>query len=496
MKKTYISNVIVRDYRFSSPKKIGNVDETTVLFPPKYFGKDEIISLLNDHRSETIIISGIHESEYKKYKTTLENLDLSVLNKPLSCVIVITNTLFPYVFSKQIRNSKSQFTYSDANTKQYILDEAHDQISSSYINFRLWKKVYDSEQLWSCLSERNHMGYINSPVNWDNRILRGYLDFSQIYLIQECRNLCIEQLIGFQLYYDHLYFYSLDRLTDEICEQANHMMDNSRDGTPIYIGSVFVSGTSERKLNSRARNEENVFYFFKHADCDANQNVRAIFEWATQTLRIDQWFPPERYEGKIYARVGESSFVAVNGNNYWASRHYINWKEAFWLKQDETYQLIQKQFGAHPAILKMGHFDAIDHHDLFGIKVDSLVETDIITSQIVQDSNNSSYDFLLAEFLQALVNSPGENELNEYLRQDIPRNKLEVIKKKYILHRDSFDSSPGGIGLIVYLNDYHTSKIIESIKTIFVEELQQRIVPIVPIEKNMLHQPYLFLRCC
>lgn len=481
----YCRNIFVSDSRFSEDTAPVTAAPLAILFPAKNLVKEKIIAQLSCFHSHTVIIAGIHESEYKKYQTMLCTLDTAKINSELRCVIVITNTLFPHYFKR----SSNQIKYSQADTKKYIetpfVSPTINSPATSYISFRLWKRVYDSEQLWNRLSQNNDMAYINSQVQWNDKSLRGYLDFSQLTLIPECRSLCLEQLTSFLLYQDQLYFRSLDRFTDEICEEANHLMDNSQDGKTYWIGSVFVSGSSERKLHNEDRDAENVFYFFKHADCETyNNKIYTMLEWSTQPARINTWFAPGKFQGKEYSRVGNTSFVAEGGSRYWASRHYQDWKNVYQIRQDETYQLLQKQFGAHPAILKMGHFDSADHHDLFEIKADSLVNTDIITHQILQDNDIDSYKYLVAEFLLALVPSVPKirSKLTPFFNANVSDhtkasvvNLLPISKK-----RKTFGSQ----GLIVYLNDYQTSKIIEMIKPIFSEELQQRIIPIIPIEKN------------
>lgn len=231
MKSDYRAHIQILDGRFSGKDFKSENANICVLFPPKYLEEKKFVSNIV---CDELIISGIHESEYKRYKSILVTLNISRIRPTFQRAIVITNTMFPYVFVKR----DNRIVFSPEDTRQYIQSAVLNTISNSYMSFRLWKKVYDSEQLWSYLATCNCMGYINTFIQWSNQTLRGYLDFSQLCLISECRNLCIEQLIGFQLCYNNVYFCSLDRFTDEICEQANHMMDNSKDGEIIWIGSV------------------------------------------------------------------------------------------------------------------------------------------------------------------------------------------------------------------------------------------------------------------
>lgn len=468
MKSDYRAGIQILDDRFPGEVPGNERADICVLFPSKYLEEKKIVSCIV---CDELIISGIHESEYKRYRSILETLNISRIRPTFQRTIVITNTLFPYVFLKQ----NERIVFSPEATCRYIQSAVSNTISNSYISFRLWKKVYDSEQLWSHLADNNPMGYINTSIQWGSQTLRGYLDFSQLCLIPECRNLCIEQLIGFQLCCSNVYFCSLDRFTEEICEQANHLMDNSKDGEIIWIGSVFVSGTSERWLSS-TQTGTNVFYFFKHADCqEGSQKTCTLFEWATKAFRVNSWFPPKNYLSRKYSRVGNSSFIAAGGSDYWASKHYTCWEQSYYLQQKDTYKLLQRQFGARPAILKMGHFDATDHHDLFEIKADALVDSDIMSSQILRRESASSFDFLLLEFLQALGAFTEEGHTGANTK------KWQAISKK----AGGRKKSPArGQGILVYLDDYQTSKIIETMKQKLPSELQQRIVPIIPIEKN------------
>lgn len=220
MKSDYRAGIQILDGRFPGKDSKREKANICVLLPPKYLEEKKIVSNIV---CDELIISGIHESEYKRYRSILVTLNISRIRPTFQRAIVITNTMFPYVFVK--RNNRIVFSLED--TRRYIQSTVLSTISNSYMSFRLWKKVYDSEQLWSYLANCNCMGYINTSIQWSNQTLRGYLDFSQLCLISECRILCIEQLIGFQLCHKNVYFCSLDRFTDEICEQANHMMDNS-----------------------------------------------------------------------------------------------------------------------------------------------------------------------------------------------------------------------------------------------------------------------------
>ena len=128
--------------------------------------------------------------------------------------------------------------------------------------------------------------YINDEIDWnDGSKLHGYLDFSQLCRIPICRDFCINRLMVLHFFEPNIYFKSIDRLTEEICEQANYLMGNSAEKRSIKIGSVFVSGSSARMSTS---NEEQ-FYFFKHSNSKADR-IYSIFEWATRIEWINKSF--------------------------------------------------------------------------------------------------------------------------------------------------------------------------------------------------------------
>ena len=199
MRLGYRRGIQILDGRFSGEVSKNEGANICVLFPAKYLEEKKIVSSII---CDKLIISGIHESEFKRYRSILETLNINRIRPTFQQAIVITNTLFPYVCLKR----DDRIVFSPEATCQYIQSAVSNTISNSYISFRLWKKVYDSEQLWSHLADNNRLGYINTSIQWGSQTLRGYLDFSQLCLISECRNLCIEQLIGFQLCCSNVYF--------------------------------------------------------------------------------------------------------------------------------------------------------------------------------------------------------------------------------------------------------------------------------------------------
>lgn len=488
MKKGYCDDKIVIDNRFTDKVIIKNGNNIAVLFPPHFLTKNNIVDMLQECESKTIIIAGVPEGEYKKYETMLMRLNIEHPNYNFDKCILISNTLLPKVYvCETIKNSswKKGLVFSKSQTQKYISFVNDDSISLSFLSFLLWKKVFDSERIWELVSKYNSQSYINAQVEWKDINIRGYLDFSQVCLIKECRSLCLEWLFGFDLITEKLYFNSLDRFTDSICEQANHNMNNELDSNEIWIGSVFVSGTSARNFSSHC-NSDNTFYFFRHADStNREKNVYAIFEWATNVFRINEWFNSTDAD-KNYKRVGNSSFVADNGHKYWINKHFTNWESAYQLKQTEIYKVLQQQYGARPSVLKVGHMNCEDHHDLFEVNMDSLFYTDMITSKFANQYQNTSYDYLLIKFIEALLFHPKSSTIKNYLYNTLTTTQMQSICNKFYEYRKkcNYKKPVEKHGLVVYLNDYQTSKIVDNLKQVFSDEMCSRIIPIIPIEKE------------
>jgi len=499
----YLQDVSVCDRRFSAGREIFNKEATTfVLFPPRYLSKGELESIIHhtvglpNHQDipadnsaklksyKTIIIADIPEEELKKYFKIFENS-----RQNIEQLILISRSHSVAIFNKGYsdRWKKEVLFCNEDKTKEYCSSQPAKKssdsasISDSLLSFKKLQKTFDSESMWMLLSENNKYSFINATVMWGTRELRGYLDFSQLCLIPECRQLCIQQLFHLRPHNARIYFRSIDRFTDEICEQANNIMDNSPDEEHIWVGSIYVSGSSEQ-YGMEPLNNAKTFYFFQHADSVGN--VCSLFEWATLPGRVSEWFPPENYEGKEYSRIGRTSFIADGGKNYWITQHYKEMQTVYNITQNNAYMLLQTQFGARPSILKLGHFDFTDHHDLFEIDAITLFEADMVASKMVDLLQDNSYDFLLTRFFRALLARPDMRKLEDYLNPSISPLVKGTTKTKLKKYYTQFPKKRKSRGLVIYFTDYQTATIVESVKGLFCDDLQRCIIPIIPMGKN------------
>ena len=118
---------------------------------------------------------------------------------------------------------------------------------------------------------------------------------------------------------------------------------------------------------------------------------------------------------------------------------------------------------------------------MFEIKTDALVDSDIMSSQILRGESVSSFDFLRLEFSRALGVSAekGPNGVDTKQRQVVPQ-KIGS-RRKY---------STRGKGILVYLDDYQTSKIIETMKQKLPVSCSKELSPLSPLKKTTPRQPY------
>lgn len=484
-------NVCVIDERAGLANVEKNVDlnsakTTTVFYPKEFASKLSIVRNFVESKSVSFIIAGIQESEIKKYRSLVESLKASRGNAQK--LIIVTNTMYVFEYTRK----GETYVYSVGHTREYIQNRAQ-SISDSFLYFLIWDRVYNSACIWHLAKEAKLPVFITSDVEWNiNHPIHGYLDFSQLSLIPLCRDFCIKRLSVLHFLKKNVYFRSVDRFTEEICEYANYQMGNASSNKSVYIGSVFVSGSSTRMSVQKSER----FYFFKHADATESE-VFSLFEWASNAIWRDKAFSPNQPEESHYKRIGLSPFVANNGADYWAESHYSNHTMLYCLSQSDTYKILQRQVGVHPSSLYLGHIDYTNRHDLIGVRLTSLFESDLILNQFTPSySELSCSDYTITKFIGALAGSVNQKTLKDkVLNPSLSLGRKSALVKKYTECKKTRQRIKKGI--IVYLYDFQTTTITEKISSLFAEPYQNRIIPIIPAERDAdnstLMVPPLFL---
>ena len=478
MTSSYMNNLTIYDCRLSTAKPLhNNSAHTLVLFPANNMSKDDIIKPIFDLRASTVIIADIPKTELKNYYMILKNSKYTFGFIKKIILISLSNAVAIFVNTGKglVLDSKEMTTYADTIKATGIAE--------SLISFRQWQKTYDSEIIWSTLSRYNQFGYINAEIDWNGKSLRGYLDFSQMILIPECRDICIQQLFHVQSHNKPIYFRSLDRFTDDICEHVNNIMGNNPASKIIWIGSVYVSGMSRNYGQERAEHE-NEYYFFQHADANTKTDVLKMLEWSTVSERLNEWFPQENYKDKQYTRVGDTSFLADAGSTFWLSKHYLDSKEIFHIFQDQAYLIFQNNNKIQPPILSLGHYDKFDSHDLFYLNPLTMFENDMAINNFKETLLSNSYDFLITQFLGCLHARPDLRKIRQLLNEKLSSIVFEATNRKLHEYYQSFSRRDDMQGLIIYYADYETSRIIEYFRELLNDEMRENIIPVIPVERN------------
>ena len=337
------SNICVFDDRAGLANAVksiglGNAKTTTVFYPKEFASKFSIVQNLVRSTSGSCIIAGVQESEIKKYRSLVEHFNAS--KGHAQKVIIVTNTMYIFEYIRQ----GNTYVYSVDQTKEYIQNITQ-SIDASFLCFQIWDRVYNSICIWHLVREAKLPVFITSDVKWsDEHSIQGYLDFSQLCRIPLCRDFCIKRLAVLHFLKKDVYFKSVDRFTEEICEHANYQMGNASSNKSVYIGSVFVSGSSTRMSVQKSE----IFYFFKHANATESEEF-SLFEWASNAVWRDRAFSTNQPEGNCYKRIGLSPFVAKNGADFWAQKHYTNHSDLYSLSQSDTYKVLQRKVGVHPS---------------------------------------------------------------------------------------------------------------------------------------------------
>lgn len=445
-----------------------------VLLPSKHLSSkylQKIVTNINKQNEtqrsiNSFIIADIPDNEVNKYFNIFNKNNLSV-NK----LILISQSIKIAVF--EFNTESKQLIYSINETRKYCTLEEKD-IVLSLKAFCQWIRIYDSRLMWNFISEyQEETGrnvFINENVMWGNDVLEGYLDFSQVITIQKCNILCLYQIFRL-LNNNNIYFENIDRFTTQLCEQANKTKNLSIKSSKIGIGSVHVTGISS--FESPIEELTTKIYFFNHGYRD--NNVVSFFEWATNKKWVNKNF--EKTETNNLQRIGSTPFIASNGTKYFMERHYSNINSVFEIPTSTMYSLVQDDYGlSSTSISQIGHFNLDGKHDFLLVDVISLFRKAKIQRMYNPIYDSNCWDYTLCELYYSLTGHHRQSlkKIRENINANIPHrdNIINKIKsygdiKKFSNKKNNFN------GIIIYLNDFQTTYIIEELKCIFNSELQR-----------------------
>lgn len=424
-----------------------------------------------------LIIVDIPEDESYKYEMIFDKMRTAV-NK----VILMTRHLSVAIYTL---SETKRLHYSKAQNDRFIENTTTKSCIKSFMYLLNTIRSIESKEFWRTVVQEQTKNNIKlclpGKVKWnfdDDSVMNGYLDFSQVSYNRPLRERLLYQLYRVYGYVKKdIYFEYMDRFTEDICEyiNGNERILQGNAYQKVSLGSVYVTGTSSKntKLIEEKENTELQFYFFNHPDSGAN--IKALLLWLLPSVCVKGF--AEKSDEKNYERVGKTPYVAVGGNEYFASRHYDS-EGSILLSPDATYNYLQVDSLWRNKFLKFGHFDLIDHHDY--IFINTLVmfnKSRMENHKLEKYIDESLYDYHIYNLYNAVGMS--EDKLEKSVKTDIQPEYQKVIKEKFAekgVERDK--------GLFLYITDYETMEIISAAQNIFSDECMKRIMPIAPIIKK------------
>lgn len=477
LKSVDVGNII--DMRFG--EEMVNDDfsskyNTVILLPSKHLSSKNLQRIVTkidkENQDKTnincFIIADIPDNEVNKYFNIFNKNKISVKK-----MILISQSIKVVVFKHN--DETNQLNYSIDDTSDYCTTIIRD-ITKSLKWFCQWLRAYDSLLMWNFILEyqieTGRNVFINETVEWGKHKLEGYLDFSQVITIQKCNRLCLYQM--FRLFSNNnIYFENIERFTTQLCEQANKIKNSSLKSSKIGIGSVFVTGISSKE--SPTEEVISNIYFFNHNN-ENQTSVYSFFEWATNKKWINKNFPQNGSNN--LQRIGITPFIANNGNQYFMERHYSNVSSIFEIDTKKMYDLVQDNYGlSSTSISQIGHFNLDGKHDFMLIDVISLFRKAKIQRIYNPTYDSNCWDYALCELYYSLTGHYKQSKkfISNNISNLIPQRDNIINKIKSYGDIKSFNNKKEEYnGIVVYLNDFQTTYIVEELKCFFSNNLQKR----------------------
>ncbi|MCI8661574.1 MAG: hypothetical protein HFG54_15245 [Lachnospiraceae bacterium] len=437
-----------------------------------------------DEERKTLILVDIPEREARKYELIFEGFKLNVER-----AILLTQSVEVAVFTYSKFRQEAKLRFDREETENYKNSDSGGITRSLYTLLRAVRK-YESQRFWQTVSERQGLKqmqlFINENVVWNvsgSREMDGYLDFSQACFDEKIRNILIYQLYRLPGPDNkQKYFESMDRFTEDLCENVNDKLKNSvkaKEYSRTQLGSVYVTGTSSKtsKINVKS-DAENEYYYFLHSvnPADTERKINALLSWPSEKI-ANELFPKSCSEMK-YERLAKTPFLAPRGTVYFAGQHYMDIKESIELKPDALYALLQKDSLWTKRLIQIAHIDMVNYHDYLYLNVVSVFNKHYMESRANgKYVEENSFDYLLKRMYFALGRRKGSYEKS--IESDIQPEYRRIVRGKLEL-----DIIPNTPGLFIYLTDYETMEIVSKLKVIFSDGMQKHIIPIAPVSKR------------
>lgn len=485
----------VVDYRFDRNENYKFDDEiqNVIILVGREFSKNRLAKLLYDNFSiggtrevKNIIIADFVDYEVSKYYLIFDKMKIRAQK-----VILISRSFSASVYTKDNQENEMRICHNQDETKKYFgsLVKHRNVFDSIYIYVQ-WLIGYESRIFWIFLNEyqqrANQKLYLKEKIEWNyenNKYMRRYLDFSQASFIRECRELFILQLFRLiSLFGTKIYFESGDRFAEDICELANAELGVSAENTHVLVGSAYVTGTSSLKQNVEEKElDDRWFYFFRHIDCESEREIATLLEWENAVENVTEDAMAS------YKRIEETPFIAKRGTDFFRDRTLKN-KDNRIIKRSSQrmYEYLQDTNVWLDKICGVAHVDLVGPHDNILFDLVEVLKKDRMDSYTQPKALDTSYDFLLFHFYDALGRNKKlrlEDSMDIDFRTEIisykaTKSKILKFSKK---NPHYFENEKG---ILLYFTDYATTKIIGYYQEIFSDELNYRIIPISLINRE------------
>lgn len=444
---------------------LANKRAEKILLVRKNTRKNQLIDYIKkmyDYESDTLIIGEIPDNEWKKYHFIISTLSQSYFKK----IVTFTELMKCGVYEKSSYNNG--YYFDEKRTAELVNNDKRGvPISENCYSYSLWLKWNDSREIWKLINENAYL--VGKDIYWgENLIIDGYLDFFQMKTSEVVMRMFIQQMIRMVSFEANIKFVSIDKMTQDLCNEANRLIPNlggHRDKS-IGIGSVFVTGDTLEDSGL-----EEYVYIFKHES--APIDALALFDWCNERDGIIR-------EKEDYYRVGRSPFISIKGDNYFRENHYKYYKSNYSVLPKPLYALLQSYSARRNSLSFFGHINMIDRHDMIHFDYSDIFrgERNWHYSVKYDEVNYNIWDYVLCEMAYSIVKEIKEDTFDA---GTVALN--EKFNKKVKQYAETKEGTLLG-GLVIYPTDYQTKEIVESVKKVFNKEYSDRIIPISPLIRN------------
>lgn len=374
---------------------------TLFVFLGHIISKQSIISCLKksvDTNIETVIICDIINSDLKLLEFSLNNSFTNIIGNNIKKIYIVSKTLKLIEFN--VLGKKFTLIH---NSDFRIFDKKYNYISSI--------KYYESFVLTE-LQKNNPFGkymITNGKIIWNKNIeLKGYINFDILTSSPSIFNFLKDNLIRTISLLNFPKLIPLDNMVARLADEVNSEYNLVDSEKVLYLGSVYVSGTT---YNSNSKNNEETLHFFNR---NKDEKMMSVFISPEKTLS-------KGVSLETYKRIGKSYKIinVKNLNKKIEGRCYLDKKS--------TYQLFDSN-SFNPYILN--HTSFYGNHYLLNINLMGIY-------------NNKTTR--LYEFISKFINS-SLNHYSEY-------NQITINSSFF----KEFEKCCG----IVYISHHFIDKIIE-----------------------------------